>query len=56
MQIGNTTINFINPQTQAKDNLKKLYDTCNRIFKDEKCFYTKEQVKKLKKDKTNIFM
>lgn len=40
----------------TKESLKRLYDVCNRIFKDEKCFYTTEQVKQLKKDKVNIFM
>ncbi len=39
-----------------KANLKLIYDTCNRIFKNEDCFYTKEQVIELKKDKSNIFL
>lgn len=56
MLIGNTQINFINPSEQSKDNLKKLYDTCNKIFKDDKYFYSKEQVKLLKKDKRNIWL
>lgn len=56
MQIGNTQINFINPPGQSKQDLKKLYDTCNKIFKDDKYFYTKEQVKMLKKDKKNIWL
>ena len=56
MQIGNTTINFIEPHEQSKESLKKLYDTCNKLFKDEKCFYSKEEFKKIKKDKTNILL
>lgn len=56
MQIGNTTINFINPLAQTKDNLKNLYDTCNRIFKDEALFYSKDEIKKLKKNKKNIWL
>lgn len=56
MQIGNTTINFINPPEQSKESLKRLYDTCNRIFKEDKYFYTKEEFKKIKKDKSNILL
>lgn len=56
MRIGNTTINFINPSTQTRESLKNLYDTCNRIFKDEALFYSKEEIKKLKKDKKNIWL
>lgn len=56
VQIGNTTINFINPSTQTKENLKNLYDTCNKIFKDEALFYSKDEIKKLKKDKKNIWL
>ena len=56
MQIGNTTINFLNPPAQTKDNLKNLYDTCNRIFKDEALFYSKDEIKKLKKNKKNIWL
>ena len=40
----------------TKEKLKQIYDTCNRIFKDDKYFYTSEEVKTLKKDKNNIFM
>lgn len=56
MQIENTNINFINPKEQSKDSLKKLYDTCNRLFKDDKFFYSKEQVKKMKRDNNNIWL
>lgn len=56
MQIGNTVINFINPTEQSKDSLKKLYDTCNKIFKDESLFYSKDEIKKLKKDKKNVWL
>lgn len=40
----------------TKEQLKRLYDVCNRIFKDEKYFYSKEQVEELKKDKSNIWL
>ena len=41
----------------SKIALKNLYDVVNRLFKDNpECFYTKEQVQELKKDKTKIFI
>lgn len=45
-----------NKKTLTKEKLKQIYDTCNKIFKDDKYFYSKEQVKDLKKDKTNIWL
>ena len=44
-------------QPPTKEKLKIIYDVCNKIFRDnEEVFYTKEQVKELKKDKSNIFL
>lgn len=44
-------------QPPTKEKLKNIYDVCNKIFRDnENVFYSKEQVKDLKKDKTNIFL
>ena len=40
----------------TKDRLKLIYDTCNKLFKDDKYFYTKEEVKALKKDKNNVWL
>jgi len=41
----------------TKEQLQRLYDVCNRLFKDnENCFYTEEEIKKLKRDKTNIWL
>ena len=40
----------------TKETLQIIYDTCNKIFKDDSCFYTKEETKHLKKDKKNIFL
>lgn len=40
-----------------RERLEKIYDVCNRLFKDkEECFYTSEEVKELKKNKENIFL
>jgi hypothetical protein len=44
-------------EKEKRENLLKLYDVCNEIFKKyDECFYTKEQVKELKKDSENIFI
>lgn len=41
----------------TKETLQIIYDTCNKIFKDnEACFYTKEETKLLKQDKNNTFL
>ena len=37
-------------------NLKNVYDVCNKVFKDNKCFYTCDDLNKLKQDKTNVFL
>lgn len=55
MKIGNTTIEFIETKP-SKENLKRLYDFCNRNFQNEDVFYTSNEIKKLKKDKTNFFI
>lgn len=36
--------------------LKHIYDTINHIIKDSSCYYTKEDIEKLKKDKNNLFI
>lgn len=42
------------PERPKKDDLKKLYDVCNEIFKKKECFYTKEEFKKIEKEKVEI--
>ena len=42
------------PNKPQRADLIKLYDVCNRVFKDKECFYTKEQLLKVKKEKTGI--
>lgn len=59
MKIGNTEINLVHKEIQSeelKNNLKSFYDTCNKIFISSDVFYSSEQIKKLKKDKKNIFL
>ena len=55
MKIGNTEI-IIREVTPTRENLKAVYDICNKLFNDEKLFYTSEQVKELKKNKSNIWL
>lgn len=40
----------------TREALLNAYDTFNRIIKNPKCFYTSEQVKELKKDKSNVWL
>lgn len=44
------------PSVPKKENLKALYDLLNSICTDPKLFYSKDDVKKLKTDKSNIFL
>lgn len=44
------------PEAPKKEDLKRLYDVCNKIFKKKECFYTKEEIKELKKDEKNKFI
>ena len=43
-------------RTPTKEVLQHVYDVMNKNIKNPKCFYTSEQVKKLKKDKNNIWL
>ena len=36
--------------------LMNLYDVCNRLFKDDDCFYTKEEIEQKKTNEKNIFI
>ena len=44
------------PDRPKKEDLKRLYDICNEIFKKKECFYTKEEVEELKANKENRFI
>ena len=44
-------------QPPTKEKLKNIYDVCNKVFRDnDAVFYTKEQVRELKRDESNIFL
>lgn len=44
------------PSTPDSKTLKAIYDLCNELFKDEKLFYSPEEVKQMKNNKDNIFI
>lgn len=43
-------------KTPTREVLHHIYDVMNKNIKNPKCFYTSEEVKKLKKDKSNIWL
>ena len=53
--VGNKIIDCYIPKEVNVHNLETLYDVCNELF-DESCFYTKEEVLKLKEDSSNAFL
>jgi hypothetical protein len=42
--------------TPDKETLKEIYKTIQNLIKNQECYYTSEQIKKLKKDKNNKFI
>lgn len=52
---GKNVIAYIPTEIKYQD-LKTVYDLCNQFFAGDQFFYTKEQVKELKKDTNNIFL
>lgn len=36
--------------------LENLFDVCNRIFKNDDCFYTNEELEQEKTNEKNIFL
>ena len=40
----------------TKETLQHVYDVINKNIKNQKCFYTKDQVIYLKKNKDNIWL
>ncbi|WP_195990284.1 hypothetical protein [Clostridium sp. D53t1_180928_C8] len=50
IKLGNTTVNIYRPIIPNEDEIIKLYDTCNKLFKNHpECFYTPEQTKEKNK-------
>ena len=42
---------------EAKANtLEHIYDICNRIFNNDDCFYTKEELEQERTNEKNIFL
>ena len=40
----------------TRDKLQHIYNTIQEVIKDQQCYYTKEEIEKLKLDKTNVFI
>lgn len=47
---------IISPSVPKRENLKAVYDLLNSFCKNPNLFYSKDEVKKLKNDKSNIFL
>lgn len=55
--VGGKTIHTYIPKSVDVHNLENLYDCCNELFSEwEDCFYSKHEVKDLKKDTSNKFL
>lgn len=55
--VGGKRIEAYYPEKTRAEDLERLYDICNELFRDmEECFYTKEEVTKLKKNNENEFL
>lgn len=52
---GNKEVTAYIPKNTNYSALENLYDVCNELFDDD-CFYTQEEVLKLKKDSSNAFL
>ena len=53
---GNKEVTAYIPKNTSYIDLENLYDVCNELFDYDDCFYTSKEVRKLKKDKNNIFL
>lgn len=40
----------------TKDTLEQIYKTIQSIITDPNCYYSKEEIKKMKEDKNNTFI
>ena len=39
------------PKEPKKEDLKKVYDVFNEVFRNKDCYYTSEELKKISKEK-----
>ena len=39
-----------------KNNFTKLYDICNKVIDNPKCFYTKEEIERIKLEKRDLII
>lgn len=54
--VGNKEVQAYIPDKTSYKALAELYDVCNDLFNEPDCFYTKEDLTKMKKDPTNTFL
>lgn len=55
--IDGEIVDVIVPDEVEYKSLEKLYDICNELFKEyPDCFYTNEELKRLKRDPSNKFL
>ena len=43
-------------KTPSKEVLEQIYKTIHKIIDNQECYYTPEQIKKLKENEENIFL
>lgn len=47
---------IVTRSTPTKEVLQNVYDVMNKNIKNPKCFHSGTEVKKLKKDKSNVWL
>lgn len=47
---------IVRRKSPTKEVLRHVYDVMNKNIKNPDCFYTSDEVKKLKKDKNNVWL
>lgn len=40
----------------TRDKLQHIYNTIQEVIQNQQCYYTKEEIEKLKQNKTNVFI
>lgn len=47
---------IIREEIITEERLKHIYNTIQGIIKNQQCYYSQEEIEKLKKDKNNVFI
>lgn len=40
----------------TRDKLQHIYNTIQEVIQNQQCYYTKEEIEKLKQNKANVFI